>query len=401
MVWNGQKWINWGQGKWSQNSQDGWHSQSKYVGRAKPKKPRPYVCCPNENCTRWEFVDRKIWVCPKCGEPFPTEPYQDDMPVVEEEHKEPLRALVHWLAQQDMGNGQIRSLHSTVTDMLGASAQVRSSPPDDPAATYRLAQVRATAAEQAHRKSMLASEKLAKLLAEHKKKGQDLETQLGEAKQKLVACQDELRDAHASLRDLDPAAAVVLKPRPASPAGGVASSGMDSSQIGWLCTSKLLEILNPGGQAFSAPKMPAAPPFFGSPDVTVAGKDDPELVAASVEINDAIKRYHEKRQCKEREAALIQSQTDIDADMLSQHQDDAAKAEEKAAHEQRELQRADAAKRQLEEADSLRVQTEEAAQQKAKAARTQQSGGGTQAMDSEESLPADGKGGQESTLPPP
>ena len=68
---------------------------------------------------------------------------------------------------------------------------------------------------------------------------------------------------------------------------------------------------------------------------------------------------------------------------------------------QQALQRADAAKRQLEEADSLRVQTDEAAQQKAKAARTQQSGGGAQAMDSEETLPANGKEGQESTLTPP
>ncbi len=328
------------------------------------------------------------------------EPYQDDMPVVEEEHKESLRALVHWRAQQDMGNGDIRNLHTAVTGMLGASAQVRSSPPDDPAATYRLAQARATTAEQAHRKSMLASEKLAKLLAEHKKKGQDLETQLGEAKQKLVASQDELRDAHASLRDLDPAAAVVLKPRPATPPSGVASSGMDSSKIGWLCTSKLLEIINPGGQAFPAPKMPAAPPFFGSPDVTVAGQDDPELVAASEEINDAIRRDHENRQWKEREAALVQSQTDIDADMLSQHQADAEHAE-KAAQAQQELQRAEAAKRQLEEADSLRDQTDEAAQQKAKASRTQQSGGGAQAMDSEETLPANGKEVQESTLAPP
>ena len=164
MVWNGKTWINWGHGKWSQqDSQSGWSSRSRNVGRAKTKKPRPYVCCPNENCTRWEFVDKKLWVCPNCGELFPTEPYQDDMPVVEEEHKESLRALVRWLAQQDMGNGDIRNLHTAVTDMLGASAQVRSSPPDDPAASYRLAQARATTAEQAHRKSMLASEKLAKI----------------------------------------------------------------------------------------------------------------------------------------------------------------------------------------------------------------------------------------------
>ena len=300
------------------------------------------------------------------------EPYQDDMPVVEEEHKESLRALVRWLAQQDMGNGDIRNLHTAVTGMLGVSAQVRSPPPDDPAATYRLAQARAATAEQAHRKSMLASEKLARQLAELKKKGQDLETQLGEAKQRLVASQDELREAHASLRDLDPAAAAVLKPRPATPSGGVASFGMDSGKIGWHCTSKLLEIINPGGQAFSAPKMPAAPPFFGSPDVTVAGYDDPELMAASAEINDAIKRYHEKRQWKEREAAALAQ---------SQH--------------------SDAAKRQLDEADSLRVQAEEAAQQKAKAARTQQSGGGTQATYSDEWLPTDGKEGQDSTLAPP
>ena len=306
------------------------------------------------------------------------EPYQDDMPVVEEEHKEALRALVRWLAQQDMGNGDIRNLHTAVTGMLGVSAQVPSSPPDDPAFTYRLAQARATAAEQAHRKSMLASEKFAKLLAAHKK-GQELETQLGEAKQKLVDSQDELRDAHASLRDLDPAAAVVLMPRPATPTGGVASSGMDSGKIGWHCTNKLLEIINPGGQAVSAPRMPAAPPLLGSPDETGAGHDDPELMAASAEIHDAIKRYHEKRQWKEREAAALAQ---------SQHYTD-------------ELQRADAAKRQLDEADSLRVQAEEAAQQKAKAARTQQSGGGTQAMDSDEGLPADGKEGQDSTLAPP
>ncbi len=329
------------------------------------------------------------------------EPYQDDMPVVEEEHKESLRALVRWLAQQDMGNGDIRNLHTAVTGMLGVSAQVRSPPPDDPAATYRLAQARAATAEQGHRKSMLASEKLAKQLAEHKKKGQDLETQLGEAKQRLVASQDELREAHASLRDLDPAAAVVLKPRPATPTGGVASFGMDSGKIGWHCTSKLLEIINPEGQAFSAPQMPAAPPFLDSPDVTVAGYDDPELMAASAEINDAIKRYHEKRQCKEREAALAQSQNYTDDDMLSQYQAGAAKAEERAAQERHELQRADAAKRQLDEADSLRVQAEEAAQQKAKAARTQQSGGGTQATDSDEWLPIDGKEGRDSTLAPP
>ncbi len=85
--------------------------------------------------------------------------------------------------------------------------------------------------------------------------------------------------------------------------------------------------------------MPAAPPLFGPPDVTVAGQDEPELVAASEEINDAIRRYHEKRQWKEREAALVQNQNDIDADMLSQHQADAAQAE-KAAQAQQELQRA-------------------------------------------------------------
>ena len=148
--------------------------------------------------------------------------------------------------------------------------------------------------------------------------------------------------------------------------------------------------------------MPAAPPLLGSPDVTGAGYDDPGLMAASAEVHDAIKRYHEKRQWKEREAAaLAQSQSFTDDDMLSQYQACAAKADERAAQEQHELQRADAAKRQLDEADSLRVQAEEAAQQKAKAARRVQFGGVMQATDSDERLPTDGKEGQDSTLAPP